>query len=220
MVAKGVRFNSIKTWVDNFHSTKIYMFRMKCPVCPQKFVVKTDPENCDYIYVSGARRIFQTADCTDESRIRDEEAQKKIRENPFAKLENDYKDKLNNAQAEEYIEKLEEKQERGKDDFEFNRALRKKARIMREEEQAYFAEKAEKNLGIPLLPASKEDLFKADMVEFKNDKTRQIKKEAKLSEREKLKEKMRRMDPQFRSQLRQEIKTMNKPKCSVSWVKK
>lgn len=86
MVAKGVRFNSIKTWVGNFHTTKIYEFRMKCPQCPQRFVVRTDPENCDYIYVSGAKRIFQTKDCTDESRIRDEEAQRKIKENPFAKL--------------------------------------------------------------------------------------------------------------------------------------
>lgn len=43
MVAKGVRFNSIKTWVDNFHSTKIYEFRMKCPHCPQRFVCRTDP---------------------------------------------------------------------------------------------------------------------------------------------------------------------------------
>ena len=43
MVAKGVRFNAMKTWVDNFHSTKIYEFRMKCPQCPQRFVVRTDP---------------------------------------------------------------------------------------------------------------------------------------------------------------------------------
>ena len=86
MVAKGVRFNSIKTWVDNFHSTKIYEFRMKCPQCPQKFVVRTDPENCDYIYVSGAKRIFQVNDCTDESRIRDEAVQRKVDENPFFKL--------------------------------------------------------------------------------------------------------------------------------------
>lgn len=43
MVAKGVRFNSIKTWVDNFHTTKIYEFRMKCPQCVQRFVVRTDP---------------------------------------------------------------------------------------------------------------------------------------------------------------------------------
>lgn len=86
MVAKGVRFNSIKTWVGNFHTTQIFEFRMKCPQCPQRFVVRTDPEHCDYIYVSGAKRIFQTKDCTDESRIRDEEVQKKIKENPFAKL--------------------------------------------------------------------------------------------------------------------------------------
>jgi hypothetical protein len=42
-----------------------------------------------------------------------------------------------------------------------------------------------------------------------------IKKEDKLSEREKLKEKMRKMAPKFRNQLRQEIKVMNKPTTSV-----
>ena len=93
MIAKGVRFNSIKTWVDNFHTTKIYEFRMKCPQCPQKFVVRTDPENCDYIYVSGARRIFQTKDCTDESRIRDDSIQQKIKEDPFYKLEVQQRDR-------------------------------------------------------------------------------------------------------------------------------
>jgi len=40
MVAKGVRFNAIKTWTGNFHSTKIYEFRMKCPQCIQRFVVE------------------------------------------------------------------------------------------------------------------------------------------------------------------------------------
>lgn len=43
MIAKGVRFNSIKTWVGDFHTTKIYEFRMKCPLCPQRLVVRTDP---------------------------------------------------------------------------------------------------------------------------------------------------------------------------------
>ena len=94
MIAKGVRFNAIKTWTDNFHSTKIYEFRMKCPQCPEKLLVRTDPENCDYIYVSGARRIFQTKDCTDEGRIRDETVHEKIAENPFFKLENSLKDKI------------------------------------------------------------------------------------------------------------------------------
>lgn len=71
MVAKGVRFNSTKTWVGDFHTTKIYEFRMKCPQCPQRFVVRTDPENCEYLYLSGARRIFQASDCTDQTRIHD-----------------------------------------------------------------------------------------------------------------------------------------------------
>jgi hypothetical protein len=36
-----------------------------------------------------------------------------------------------------------------------------------------------------------------------------------MSERDKLKEKMRKMKPAFRHKLRQEIKTMNKPSSSV-----
>lgn len=79
---------------------------MKCPQCPQRFVVRTDPENCEYIYVSGAKRIFQTKDCTDQSRIRDEQIQKKIRENPFAKLQNDYKDQVAYGAIGASIEKL------------------------------------------------------------------------------------------------------------------
>lgn len=66
---------------------------MKCPQCPQKFVVRTDPEICDYLYVSGAKRIFQVNDCKDESRIRDESVQQKVSENPLFKLEVQYNDK-------------------------------------------------------------------------------------------------------------------------------
>jgi coiled-coil domain-containing protein 130 len=117
MVAKGVRFNSIKTWVDNFHTTKIYEFRMKCPQCPQKFVVRTDPDNCDYIYVSGAKRIFQVGDCTDQSRIRDEAVQRKIDEDPFFKLETQFKDKEAYGAMEHVIEKIQDHQERGNNDF-------------------------------------------------------------------------------------------------------
>jgi coiled-coil domain-containing protein 130 len=215
MVAKGVRFNSIKTWVGDFHSTKIYEFRMKCPQCPMRFVVRTDPENCDYLYLSGARRIFQAADCTDSSRIRDEEAQKKLRENPFAKLENEAQDRLAYGGGEETLRLLEDMQERGLEDFELNRQLRKQARGMREEEQAYFQEKRERNLSIPLLAATEEDVVIAEGVEFRQ-KGKMIKKEEKVtSEREKLKEKMRKMAPQFRNKLRQEIKIMNKPTSSV-----
>ena len=114
---------------------------MKCPQCPQKFVVRTDPENCDYIYVSGAKRIFQVTDCTDESRIRDEAVQCKVDENPFFKLETQYKDKEAYGSMEEHLLKIQECQERVADDFELNRLLRKEVRKKKEEERNYYEEK-------------------------------------------------------------------------------
>ena len=52
-----------------------------------------------------------------------------------------------------------------------------------------------KNLSIPLLPAIVEDLVEAEAVEFKQDKRRLIiKQEKRLTERERLKEKMKKMN--------------------------
>lgn len=91
-----------------------------------KIVVRTDPEHCEYRYLEGAYRIFQTEDCTDESRIRDTKVQEKIAENPFFRLENEHVDKEKNEMNLQLIEKLEEQQKRGLNDFELNRLLRKK----------------------------------------------------------------------------------------------
>jgi len=54
------------------------------------------------------------------------------------------------------------------------------------------------------LPATIEDSVKAEAVEFKQEKRKLIKKEEKhMTEREKLKLKMSKMNPHFREQLRQ-----------------
>ena len=56
-----------------------------------------------------------------------------------------------------------------------------------------------KNLSIPLLPAIVEDLVQAEAVEFKQDKRRLIiKQEKPLTERDRLKEKMKKMNRNFR----------------------
>ena len=57
--------------------------------------------------------------------------------------------------------------------------------------------------------------MKAECVDFKQAKNKLIKKEdRKLSERDKLKEKMKRLNPNIRNQLQQQIKIMNKPTTS------
>jgi hypothetical protein len=42
--------------------------------------------------------------------------------------------------------------------------LRKQAKVLRQEEKAYFDEKREKNMLVPLLPASIEDALAAEQV--------------------------------------------------------
>ena len=42
--------------VGKYYTTIIYKFRMKCHLCDQYFEIQTDPANCDYKILSGARR--------------------------------------------------------------------------------------------------------------------------------------------------------------------
>ncbi len=55
-IGKGVRYNAEKKKTGNYYSTPIYTFTMKCHLCPQKFVIETDPKICDYVMVSGVKR--------------------------------------------------------------------------------------------------------------------------------------------------------------------
>ncbi len=56
---------------------------------------------------------------------------------------------------------------------------------------------------IPLLSGRKEDEEEAEHVEYKKEKLKLIKKEEKpLSEREKLKEKMKKLNPNFQQMLK------------------
>jgi coiled-coil domain-containing protein 130 len=59
-IGKGVRFNAHKKCVDQYLSTKIYEFSMNCHLCENKFVVRTDPKNCDYVLVSGIEKRPET----------------------------------------------------------------------------------------------------------------------------------------------------------------
>ena len=58
-------------------------------------------------------------------------------------------------------------------------------------------------------------MVKADSVDFKQAKKKQIKKEDKeLSARDKLKEKMKKLNSNVRNQLQEQIRIMNKPSTS------
>lgn len=55
----GVRYNAEKTACGNFLSTTLWEFKMNCHLCPQKFVIQTDPEHNDFKCVSGLHRKAQ-----------------------------------------------------------------------------------------------------------------------------------------------------------------
>lgn len=55
-VLQGVRFNAEKKQVGQYHSTRIWSFRMRTPCCQHTIEIHTDPKNAEYVIVSGARR--------------------------------------------------------------------------------------------------------------------------------------------------------------------
>ena len=52
-----------------YYTTPVYQFRMKCHLCPNKIVIKTDPGNMDYIIMEGARRVEQRWDPSQNGQI-------------------------------------------------------------------------------------------------------------------------------------------------------
>jgi len=61
-IGMGVRYNAEKSKIGYYYTTPIYKFRMKCAMCDQRFEIKTDPQNQDYVILSGARRKEQRWD--------------------------------------------------------------------------------------------------------------------------------------------------------------
>jgi len=59
-VARGVRFNAQKRAAGSYLSTTIWSFTMRCgggaAACDAEFVVRTDPQRADYVFVAGIRR--------------------------------------------------------------------------------------------------------------------------------------------------------------------
>jgi hypothetical protein len=55
-VGAGTRFNATKAKVGEFLGTPVWEFSMKCPACPNRFAVRTDPKHAGYEYRSGIRK--------------------------------------------------------------------------------------------------------------------------------------------------------------------
>jgi len=65
-VGRGTRFNAHKSHVDDYHSTKIWEFTMKCRACAvQKFIIRTDPKGRCFDYTMGIHKKVEEFDTVD-----------------------------------------------------------------------------------------------------------------------------------------------------------
>jgi coiled-coil domain-containing protein 130 len=163
-IARGVRYNAEKKQVGAYFTTPVYEFTMGCIFCPQKFVIRTDPKNADYEFVSGIRKKEKSFDAADVGLgalvgpTREQEAAA-FKGDPLYKIERAGDDKRRAETANERLAALAAMQaEKWEDDYASNLGLRAAARVGRKEAAAALAEGAAIGLhGFPLLPATAED---------------------------------------------------------------
>lgn len=160
--ARGVRFNAEKKKTGNYFSTPIYEFRMTCPSCSNEFVIKTDPQNSDYIYESGLRKKVReySSSANETLKLTTAEVRERLATDPIFKLEHQADDKRKAKSEEQRLADIAEGQElRYGDRLSSNAAARAAHRIGRHEYRAQLAEGAAVGLaaGVPLLPETRED---------------------------------------------------------------
>lgn len=168
MIGKGVRFNAEKKQVGNYYSTKIWSFSMKSPCCKHQIVIHTDPKNCEYVIVSGARQKVEEYDVDDaETMALPAEEEKGKLSDPFYRLEHQEEDLKKKKEVEPVLVRLQRLSDsRHSDDYSINRALR--AQLKAQKKRVAEEENASRKRGLPirLLPESLEDRQTASKVKF------------------------------------------------------
>ncbi|GAB4840245.1 hypothetical protein Ancab_021010 [Ancistrocladus abbreviatus] len=168
MIAKGVRFNAEKKQVGNYYSTKIWSFTMKSACCKQVIVIQTDPKNCEYVIISGARRKIEEFDADDAETLAlpaDEEKGKLV--DPFYRLEHQEEDLKKKKEAEPLLVRLQQVSDAlHSNDYALNKALRARLRNQKKRVAEEEIASSKLGIGIRLLPVSKEDAAAAARIKF------------------------------------------------------
>lgn len=168
MIAKGVRFNAEKKQVGNYYSTKIWSFSMKSPCCKHDIVIQTDPKNCEYVIISGARRKIEEYDPEDAETLElpaDDDKGKLV--DPFYRLEHQEEDLRKKKEDEPVLVRLQRVSDsRHADDYSLNKALRARLRGQKKRVAEEEGASKKRGLSIRLLPSSQEDAAVASHVKF------------------------------------------------------
>jgi len=166
-VARGTRFNAVKSKVGMYLSTPIFEFSMQhAGVCDQQFRIQTDPKNATYVFADGIRLQVHDyePDPNEYSLVLPTKNKSADIHDPMAKLEREVVVTEKVAEQRRQIAALIELQERKAKDYDANARLRNLHRAKKQKTRAQFAEGAARNLSIPLLPATAEDIALAKRV--------------------------------------------------------
>ncbi|GER31923.1 coiled-coil domain-containing protein [Striga asiatica] len=168
MIGKGVRFNAEKKQVGNYYSTKIWSFTMKSACCRHEIVIHTDPQNCEYVIISGARKKVEEYDAEDaETLVLPVDDDRSKLSDPFKRLEHQEGDIKKKKEAEPTLVRLQRLSDsRHSDDYTINRSLRARLRDQKNRVAQEEAHSRKSGLGLRLLPASKEDEAAASRIKF------------------------------------------------------
>ena len=161
-MSKGLRFNAKKDKAGKYFSTQIWEFSMKCYSCPQRFKIRTDPENRTYNFADGIRKHEQdyTPDFDDSVIIADStEVKAKINADPIFRMEHENEDKRKAQSERERLETLSTLQDKvWKDMYNSNAILRRKNREKKRHIADQVKEGRKRGLNIPVLNLTKSDL--------------------------------------------------------------
>ncbi|VDN97018.1 unnamed protein product [Rodentolepis nana] len=172
-IGMGVRYNAEKTKVGMYHSTPIFEFSMNCAMCAGKIVMRTDPQNFDYICVEGIRRKIQTWDPEENEQILvpDFKERQKLSLDAMYQVEYSVKDKEKAALTHPAIAEIEANREGYKDDFELNYIARKQFRenkklrkAVDKKDEALKSRLSLSGTQVNLLPEKEEDEKKAKLM--------------------------------------------------------
>ncbi|CAE7234742.1 CCDC130 [Symbiodinium natans] len=186
-IRQGTRYNADKKKIGMYFSTPLYEFSMHCgnivspeksangrAHCNQRLVIRTDPKNDDYELAEGLRRKVEVWDNKDSETLElaDPESRRRMDADPMFRVEKTLRDKQKERTDKARLSDLQDLQAEREDAYGWNCVLRKAHRIRRKEEQQREEEerlRGKPNFGVPLEPASEEDLLQAKSVEYKTD---------------------------------------------------
>ncbi|MEN2496675.1 MAG: hypothetical protein MHMPM18_001165 [Marteilia pararefringens] len=174
-IGMGVRFNAEKSCIDYYYSTPIFQFRMKCHLCPNYFVLRSDPSKCTYTVIRGGKRKEQRWDANDNNQIQLESFKERGEKtlNPMLALENLASKKENHKKSLPKLAAIKKASDlKHQEDYLLNRHLRSNLRQSKKESKLNSSSLKEK-YGINCEIAEKElesDVKFAKMLKYKNPK--------------------------------------------------